>query len=94
MNENSCYNLLLHAYSSSFADGKSNQYSLAEAAPNLKNSGVQVYTIGVGNYDLDELLFISSDPDNEHVFVLNNYRDALGFVDVLSVTTCESELAW
>ena len=53
-----------------------------------------MYTIGVGNYDLDELLFISSDPDNEHVFVLNNYRDALGFVDVLSVTTCESELAW
>ena len=80
------------ACSSFHVDGKSNSYPLTYAAPALKNSGVQVYTIGIGNYDLNELLFISSDPDNEHVFVLKSYRDALGFVDVLSVTTCESEL--
>ncbi len=75
----------------SASDGKSNTYSIANPAKNLKNSGVQVYTIGVDNPDLDELRFISSDPDDEHVFLLSNYRDAIAFVDFLSVTTCESE---
>ncbi len=73
------------------SDGKSNTYSITNPANDLKNSGVQVYTIGVSNPDLAELRFISSDPDDEHVFLLSNYRDAIAFVDFLSVTTCESE---
>ena len=50
-----------------------------------------MYTVGIGNADVTELRTISSDPDNEHVFLLNSFRDAAGFVDFLSVTTCESE---
>ena len=47
--------------------------------------------MGIGNIDIAELRLISSDPDNEHVFILSSFRDAAGFVDFLSVTTCESE---
>ena len=72
-------------------DGKSNTYPITYAAPALKNSGVQVYTVGISNFDVQELQFISSDPDDEHVFLLNSFRDAAGFVDFLSVTTCVSE---
>ena len=72
-------------------DGKSNQYPITYAAPALKNGGVQVYTVGIGSIDRDELRFIASDPDNEHVFILSSFRDAPAFVDFLSVVTCESK---
>lgn len=72
-------------------DGRSNRFTLRYAAPALKAAGVQVYAVGIANYDLDELRLISSDPDNEHVFLLNSFNDAAGFVDFLSVTTCESK---
>ena len=73
-------------------DGKSNRYPLTYAVPYLKSFGVQVYALGIVNPDLEELQFIASDPDNEHVFILNTYNDAAGFVDFLSIRTCDSEL--
>ena len=60
---------------------------------NLKATGVIVYAVGIGRVDVNELRDISSDPDDEHVFLLNSFRDAAGFVDFLSVTTCESTYA-
>ena len=72
-------------------DGKSNQHPLMYAVPNIKSLGVQVYTIGIANPDVSELQFISSDPDEEHVFLFKSYNDAAGFVDFLSVQTCHSE---
>ena len=50
-----------------------------------------VYTVGIGSVNVNELRLISSDPDDEHVFLLSSFRDAAGFVDFLSVATCESE---
>ena len=50
-----------------------------------------VYAVGIGSIDVNELRDISSDPDDEHVFLLNSFQDAAGFVDFLSVTTCESK---
>lgn len=77
-------------------DGKTNRYEghLPFAAPALKAAGVQVYSVGIGNIDIAELQLISSDPDDEHVFILSSFRDAAGFVDFLSVTTCESEFVY
>lgn len=73
-------------------DGKSNTYPLTYAVPYLKSLGVQVYAIGIARPDVAELQLISSDPDREHVFLLNSYNDAVGFVDFLSIQTCDSEL--
>lgn len=73
-------------------DGKSNRYPLTYVVPYIKSLGVQVYAIGIARPDVAELQFISSDPDNQHVFLLNSYNDAAGFVDFLSIRTCDSEL--
>ena len=47
--------------------------------------------MGIGEIDLDELLFIASDPDSRHVFLLDSFNDAPNFVDFLSFTTCDGE---
>jgi len=71
-------------------DGCSNTYSINQPARNLLASGVTVYSVGIGNVDVSELRFIASDPDREHVFLLRSY--AASFVQLLSGTTCDSEL--
>ena len=73
-------------------DGKSNQYPLTYAVPHIKSLGIQVYALGIANPDVNELQFIASDPDIEHVFLLNSYNDAAGFVDFLTIQTCDSKL--
>ncbi len=72
-------------------DGRSNILSIAEFAPALREFGVQVYTVGIGNIFLEELLFIASDPDPLHVFLLDSFSDASAFVDFLSFTTCDGK---
>ena len=70
--------------------GRSNTYSITQPAQDLLASGVTVYSVGVGNVDVNELRFIASDPDREHVFLLRSYTDAASFVQLLSGTTCDS----
>jgi len=72
-------------------DGRSNTYSITQPAINLQAAGVSVYSIGIGNYYLNELLFIASDPDSDHVFLLESYTDAAFFTQLLRGTTCDSE---
>lgn len=72
-------------------DGRSNRISINNVATSLRNFGVQVYAVGVGNIYLPELKFIASDPDPLHVFLLDSFNDAEGFVDFLSFTTCDSK---
>jgi len=72
-------------------DGRSNTYSITQPAMNLQAAGVSVYSIGVGNYYLPELQFIASDPDSDHVFLLESYTDAAFFTQLLRGTTCNSK---
>ena len=72
-------------------DGKSNRGNINSAVSAIRATSIQVYAIGIGNINRDELQLIASDPDDEHVFILSNYLDAAGFVDILSVTTCDSK---
>ena len=73
-------------------DGKSNsRYWTTQAARNIKSQGVQVYTIGIVRPDVSELQIVSSDPDSDHVFLLNSYNDAAGFVDFISMQTCDGK---
>ena len=72
-------------------DGRSNVYSITQPAIDLRAAGVTVYSIGIGNYNLDELLFIASDPDSDHVFLLQSYTDAAFFTQLLRGTTCDSK---
>ena len=77
-----------------YTDGKSNRGNLNSAITRLRNTDTQVYVVGIGNIDITQLRAIATDPDNEHVFILRNYLDAAGFVDILSATTCDSKLGW
>ena len=72
-------------------DGRSNIFSITQPAIDLRAAGVTVYSIGIGNYNLDELLFIASDPDSDHVFLLQSYTDAAFFTQLLRGTTCDSK---
>ena len=72
-------------------DGRSNTYSITQPAIDLRAAGVTVYSIGIGNYNLNELLFIASDPDMDHVFLLQSYTDAAFFTQLLRGTTCDSK---
>ena len=73
-------------------DGRSNTYNITQPAVNLLASGVTVFSVGVGNVDRNELRFIASDPDEEHVFLLRSFTDAASFVQLISGTTCDSKL--
>ena len=73
------------------ADGRSNRGNINSAVSAIRATSIQVYAIGIGNINRAELQLIASNPDNEHVFILSNYLDAAGFVDFLSVTTCDSK---
>lgn len=70
-------------------DGRSNILPITQFADSLRLFGVQVYTVGIANVYLSELQFIASDPDELHVFLLDSFNDASGFVDFLSFTTCD-----
>ena len=73
-------------------DGHSNHYRVDDQALFLReDNGVTIYSVGIANYDLDELNLIASDPDSEHVFLLQSYSDAASFVQLLSGTTCDSK---
>ncbi len=75
-----------------FADGRSNRGNLNSATSAIRQSDIQVYAVGIGNIDVNELRSIASDPDDQHVFILRSYLDAAGFVDFLSVVTCDGKL--
>ena len=51
-------------------DGQSNTFSITQSAMDSQAAGVAVYSIGIGNYSNEELLFIASDPDMNLVFLL------------------------
>ena len=73
-------------------DGRSNTFNITQPALNLLASGVTVYSVGIGRVDVNELRFIASDPDQDHVFLLRSFTDAASFVQLLSGTTCDSKL--
>lgn len=72
-------------------DGRSNFYRVDDQALYLRQAGATIYSVGIASYDIDELNLIASDPDSEHVFLLQSYTDAASFVQLLSGTTCDSE---
>lgn len=73
-------------------DGHSNHYRVDDQAMFLReDSGATIYSVGIANYDIAELNLIASDPDSEHVFLLQSYSDAASFVQLLSGTTCDSK---
>ena len=70
-------------------DGKSNRGNLTTAVLQIRQTNINVFVIGVGNLDINELNFIASSPQDQHVFLLDSFNDIAGFVDRLSAISCD-----
>ncbi|XP_067023578.1 protocadherin Fat 4-like isoform X2 [Acropora muricata] len=71
-------------------DGYSNGRSVADPAKQLRDKGVNIFSVGVGRYvNPKELNTIATDPDSTHVFRLNSFSDLAGWVDKLSAVSCD-----
>ena len=73
-------------------DGLSNGKSVLEPANKLRNLGVSIFSIGVGNrVSEQELNEIATDPDEEYVFLLKTFNDLSSWVDRLSSVSCSGK---
>uniref|UniRef100_A0A3B4UBZ5 Collagen type XII alpha 1 chain n=1 Tax=Seriola dumerili TaxID=41447 RepID=A0A3B4UBZ5_SERDU len=70
-------------------DGKS-QDEIIINSQNLKDSGIELYAIGVKNADENELRTIASEPDDIHMYNVNDFQFLLDIVDDLTINLCNS----
>ncbi|XP_055088149.1 collagen alpha-1(XII) chain isoform X2 [Periophthalmus magnuspinnatus] len=70
-------------------DGKS-QDEIVINSQNLRDSGIELYAIGVKNADENELRSIASDPDDIHMYNVDDFKFLVDIVDQLTVNLCNS----
>ncbi|KAG9347396.1 hypothetical protein JZ751_004963 [Albula glossodonta] len=70
-------------------DGKS-QDDIILSSENLKNEGIELYAIGVKNADENELRSIASEPDEIHMYNVEDFSFLLDIVDDLTINLCNS----
>ncbi|CAI5684657.1 unnamed protein product [Oreochromis niloticus] len=70
-------------------DGKS-QDEVYFKSKNLRDRGIKLYAIGIGNYDEYELKTIASDPDESHIYQVSNFQFLLDIVDNVTINLCNS----
>ncbi|XP_028280437.1 collagen alpha-1(XIV) chain [Parambassis ranga] len=69
-------------------DGKS-QDDVIPPAETLRNTGVELFAIGVKNADENELRSIASEPDDTHVYNVADFNIMSSIVEGLTRTVCE-----
>ena len=70
-------------------DGQGNYALTAQQAALLKQAGVTVFAIGVGNANQRELDEIASPPISEHKFVVNDFNALTHINGSLKEATCD-----
>ncbi|XP_063079246.1 collagen alpha-1(XII) chain isoform X6 [Engraulis encrasicolus] len=70
-------------------DGKSQDEIIANSQQ-LKDENIELYAIGVKNADEMELRAIASEPDEIHMYNVNDFSFLLDIVDELSTNLCNS----
>ncbi|KAG2468793.1 COCA1 protein, partial [Polypterus senegalus] len=70
-------------------DGKS-QDEIIESSKKLRDQGIELYAIGVKNADENELRSIASDPDEIHMYNVQDFSFLLDIVDSLTENLCNS----
>ena len=70
-------------------DGKSNRGQVSGPARQLKNSGVVIFSVGIGqSLSMQELRDMASDPVNQHVITLGNFFQLSRLAGRMSSRTC------
>uniref|UniRef100_A0A8C4RJN8 Collagen alpha-1(XII) chain n=1 Tax=Erpetoichthys calabaricus TaxID=27687 RepID=A0A8C4RJN8_ERPCA len=70
-------------------DGKS-QDEIIQSSKKLRDQGIELYAIGVKNADESELRSIASDPDEIHMYNVQDFSFLLDIVDSLTENLCNS----
>ncbi|CAL1585760.1 unnamed protein product [Knipowitschia caucasica] len=70
-------------------DGKS-QDEIIVSSQRLRDSNIELYAIGVKNADVAELRTIASDPDDIHMYNVDDFKFMVDIVDELTVNLCNS----
>ena len=75
-------------------DGRSNSGMVSDPARRLKNSGVVIFSVGIGPYlSTHELHAMASDPTDEHVIRLDNFSQLSALAKQMSARTCNGMLS-
>ena len=56
-------------------DGYSNGGDPRPLAEDLRNKGVNIFTIGIGNGNPDELQKMATEPSDEHCYILEDFEE-------------------
>ncbi|KAK5879639.1 hypothetical protein CesoFtcFv8_022737 [Champsocephalus esox] len=70
-------------------DGKS-QDEIVFTSQSLRDNGIELYAVGVKNADEGELRSIASDPDDIHMYNVNDFKFLVDIVEELTVNLCNS----
>ena len=57
----------------------------------LKDKGTTVFAVGVGNYNLNELKVVASDPICSHVLTLTSFDHIQSILTEIQKSACEGE---
>ena len=73
-------------------DGQSSTGQVSEPAKQLKNSGVEIFSVGIGqNLSNQELRFMASEPIDQHVIALENLAELEHLAEKISSRICEGK---
>ena len=73
-------------------DGRSNGIKVDGPAQQLKNSGVIIFSVGIGNrVSLSELRVMASKPVDQHVFTLNYLTELEGLAEQMFPLICNGK---
>ncbi|XP_067433202.1 collagen alpha-6(VI) chain-like [Thunnus thynnus] len=70
-------------------DGQSSD-DVSLASQHLKDAGIDVYAIGVGNANQAQLRVIASDPIKNHMYMLSDFSSLLNIINNLTINLCNS----
>jgi hypothetical protein len=74
-------------------DGRSNTGQVSGPARQLKNSGVVIFSVGIGqSLSMHELRVMASDPVNQRVITLDNFSQLDRLAEQMSSQTCNGRL--
>ena len=90
---NFCLFLALKKVLVVLTDGYSNTGQVSGPALQLKNSGVVIFSVGIGNsLSMHELREMASDPADQHVITLNSFSQLDHLAGRMSSQTCNGEI--
>ena len=73
-------------------DGRSNTGHVSGPARQLKNSGVVIFSVGIGqSVSQQELRVMASDPADQHVIMLGNFTELESLSEKMSSQTCNGK---